>query len=1251
MTAVRYRLALVSVLTIMIVGWSRLGLAQDSWEAGFQQHVKPFLKQHCERCHHGEKQTSGIRVDQLSAALEDRHLKLWEVIRQQVAKNAMPPEDEPQPNALERQRFDEWVQAGLKIARSRPVPKNGSARRLTVAQYRNTLRELLQLDDDLADLLPPDAVSKDGFVNNQETLAMSPLLIEAYFDVADKALSRTIVDVAQKPKVQNFRVDLGARINADPCKDNLILGADSLLLNNADFVVTQLTPTKSFAYESFLMQTKFRFIEGYRGNDTVRGWRDFDSVYHAVFACMRGAHGYPKGRAYSTVPEGLLLRPAIPSAELFGVESTYGPRANFKISLRELPDDGRFRVTVMASKYDDGLLLDPAIKPVAESTESIVSSSPTKPDSIVKIPQAGIYQVDVHLGHPDQKPVAPEATKLNESLIGAWSFDGSPNGSKLVKGADQQKVDAPDAKSLAGQFLGDAKLVESPFGQALSLDGNGDSVVVKQHQSLHVGAGEFTVSAWIRPKQLRQAGIVCLGKYSWTHGWYLDMPGNNGVLRIESARPDNQSNGTVQSAPGALRVNEWQHVAAVVKRAGQGETQLFINGYQVAKGTIGAENLDNPKVDLHIGRIQDAQQFVGEIDEVHMHRRALTVAEIQALVEPGRKFVSPPPREKPQELTLNLGSQQFISTLHRPAFLAVRLPAGDLSIGAHYLGATPIDRLVFTRLKDDAELARQFSTFEKRSPSVGVHVGLRRDCGSTLSQVGAPQRVSSTDLTRFLFEGAIRNFPSPDVEKANVNYLAGIREIGVRSEFTDGRDMPRLLIRSVEFEGPLYDDWPPAPHRQIFGNYSDQQAAITNPQRQQGTLQQQPDATNEPRFAATPEHARHILRRFATRAFRRPVTKLEEQHHFAVFEKSLAAGTSFEHSIKDALQVILTSPQFLFLIENSSTPAADPLDDHELASKLSYFLWNGPPDRTTLEHAAQGSLRQHLNAEVTRLVNDVRFERFANEFTTQWLALDKFAVLEPDRGKFPKLTRDTRTQLKQEPIEFWKYLIRQNLPVRNLMASDFVIANEVSANYYDLADRTESGFDFLPIAHGRQELGGILTQAAILSGLSDGREANPVKRGAWLARRIVAEPPDDPPPNVPMLKEDRSLPLRARLEQHRNQPGCAQCHSKIDPWGVPFQEFDAGGRFHPEGNDARSTLPDKTEVKNFDDLRRYLADDRLDQVAFSVLKHLTTYAIGRNLTFNELEFLKRDGLKLKANGYRMQDMVRYVVGSPMFLEK
>ena len=184
------------------------------------------------------------------------------------------------------------------------------------------------------------------------------------------------------------------------------------------------------------------------------------------------------------------------------------------------------------------------------------------------------------------------------------------------------------------------------------------------------------------------------------------------------------------------------------------------------------------------------------------------------------------------------------------------------------------------------------------------------------------------------------------------------------------------------------------------------------------------------------------------------------------------------------------------------------------------------------------------------------------------------------------------------------------------------------------------------------ELGGILTQASLLAGLSDGRESNPIKRGAWLARRIIAEPPSDPPPNVPALQEDtKGLTLRQRLEQHRSGQVCMQCHLKIDPWGVALEQYDANGLIKPKPADASSKLPDSTVVNNIDEFRKYLAEDRIDQVAFSVLKHLATYACGRSLTYNEVNYLKTEGKTLRASGYRMRDMIQFVAASPIFREK
>ena len=966
--------------------------------------IQPLLREFCVRCHNAETMKSGVRLDQLTPDFADAQLFLWKDVLAQISDESMPPEDERQPTAEQREVLVQSIRNAMNAARSRNNQKNGSVRRLTVSQYRNTLRSLLGIDEDLTDILPPDGISRDGFANNGQVLGLSPLQMEYYFEIAEQALKLSIVDEKTKPTIQNFRVDIGKALNAAPCKDNLILGANSLLLENQEFEVHELAPSKPFAYDPFKMQRTFDFIEGYEGNGTVRGWRKFESIYHAVFACMRGTEGYPKGKAYEVIKEGLLLRPAIPSTEIFGQSSTYGPHANFKISLRELPDHGNFRVTVNAARFNDALLLDDApvgADKAVDVTHAFECNSDAEPRE-VELATAGVYQVEL-------------------------------------------------------------------------------------------------------------------------------------VYEVAGEKPANK---------------------------------------------------EKPKREL-------AEVRIGE-----------------------RSFANKLPVSKSPE-----------SGGLRKAFMLLRLPSGKSTLSASVNDDVQLKRVDFKLCDESSEAAKRFSAFENRSPQLGISVGLRRDCGSTLKQVGTPQSVSSSDLQSFVFEGAIADFPSPFVEKDNVNYLAGIREIGVRSEYTDGRDIPRLLIKSVEFEGPIYESWPPESHRKIF---------IESPNKN--------DAN---------KYALEVIRQFMTRAFRRPALDSEVELVQRVWERSFKDQGDFSQSIQDSLLVVLTSPQFLFLVENSASPEAEDLDEYELAAKLSYFLWNAPPDDALLKLASENKLHSTLDVEVERMLADNRLDQFLEPFVSQWLSLDKFDVVEVDQKRYPQLTRDTRTQLREEPIRFVKYLIEKNLPLGNLVRSDFVVANDTVAAYYGLADRVENGFAFSLIEHRDPNLGGLLSQASILSGLSDGRESNPVKRGAWFARKIIADPPDDPPPNVPELKEaaGTELTLRERLEMHRNQEGCAKCHSGIDPWGVPFESFDAAGRFKQTPVDARSTLPDGTEIRDLNALKNHLATEKLDRVAFSFMKHLASYATGRTLSYNEVEFLAEEAVKLRATQYPTRDLVRLIIKSDIFLKK
>ncbi len=1159
--------------TLSVVGFA----GEPDLMARFGRDVRPFLKAYCQPCHNAEKMKSGVRVDYLDGMLKEAQLKLWEHILELVDQGDMPPEESDQPSDRERALIKDWIVEGLHLARTREVATHGTVRRLTVPQYQHALRDLLGVDENFTERLPPDAVSEDGFRNRQDTMLLSPLLLETYFEVAEMMLDRSIVDERARPVIQNFRMDLGKAINPAPLKETLILGASSVLLENPDFVVTECMPDKSFDFEPFSMQKQFRFVEGYQGNNTVRGWREYNSIYHAVFACMRGSQGYPSGKAFDLVPEGLLLRPAIPSAELFQVESTYGPKANFKVSLRELPDHGRFRITVSAAKYDDAILLGGNAHVIGSG---IVVSDLSRGSRTVRVDHAGVYQVEVHRSPPVKPTVAKYDTRLDLALAGHWPMDD--------QGGD------------------------SPFGQALLLEEADHALVIPASEKMRVGQGNFTVSAWIFPKKLQQGGIVAMGPYG-RRGWVFDTPNDRGVLRLETFRDYQKPSGTVQSKAGILRAGQWQHVAAVVERGAQG-TRLYVNGYEVASGKIQDADLDDPASDLHIGRVPQANLFDGAIDEVRLHRRALDVSEIQALLAPGMAWIQPP-EDGRHPIALRLGDRHFTGVLNQSPFMTVRLAKGPLEVEVQYGGTWSVDRITLAPVKD----VESFERFERQAPILGVHLGLRRDCGSTLDPVGIPQAVVASELRKFIFEGSMANFPNPDVERNNVNYIAGLREIGVRSEYTDGRPRSRLLVESVEFEGPFYEDWPPKAHQRIF-------------------------------HSQDPSEVIHV---FAERAFRRPLSSAEGAFLMGVYEDAFGRTGDFQQSVRDTLLVILTSPQFLFIIEASKGPESEELTPHELASKLSFFLWNAPPDARLLALASEGRLAGMLDSELERMIRDARFLQCMQPFVSQWLRLEKLDTVETDRKLFPRLTRDTKSQLREEPVYFMTYLVRQNLPLRHLIHSDFIMANEVVAHYYGLGPGAESGFDFQPVRHHDSHLGGLLTQAGILAGLSNGRDANPIKRGAWFARAIIAEPPADPPPNVPALAEDhKNLPLRAQLERHRDQEGCAKCHRGIDPWGLPFEGYDAGGRWkNGPSVDTFSTLPDHTQINDLGALQDYLAADRMDQIAFGFLKHLATYAAGRSLRYNEVEFLRQYALRSNHTGYPVQDLLRFVVHSDIFLKK
>ena len=378
------------------------GPAPEQLESRFRNDVQPVLKTYCYRCHGARKMKSGVRLDLLDASLEDRQLFLLKHVLGQLKDGAMPPEGARQPTPQERKAVLHWVAEALRAGERKVRARNGSVRRLTVAQYHNTLRDLLGVEDRLAEALPADGVSREGFRNHQDTLLLTPQMMETCFEIAEKALDLCLVDETVKPRIQCFRVELGKGVNKEPSPDHVQLEGPTLL-PKTDFQVRQVLPDKSFAFEPIEMQSRFRFVEGYKGNATVRGWKEFEGLHHSVFAAMIGKYtgGLNYGRSHVFVPEGLLLRPRSPETEK-GTPPARGPAPTLSMPMRELPESGVLQVTVEAARYDDGL--QPST-PAPGSKDRIELEVPGGREAMLEISAAGVYQVDVVLEGPPRDDV------------------------------------------------------------------------------------------------------------------------------------------------------------------------------------------------------------------------------------------------------------------------------------------------------------------------------------------------------------------------------------------------------------------------------------------------------------------------------------------------------------------------------------------------------------------------------------------------------------------------------------------------------------------------------------------------------------------------------------------------------------------------------------------------------------------------------------------------------------------------------
>ena len=446
-----------------------------------------------------------------------------------------------------------------------------------------------------------------------------------------------------------------------------------------------------------------------------------------------------------------------------------------------------------------------------------------------------------------------------------------------------------------------------------------------------------------------------------------------------------------------------------------------------------------------------------------------------------------------------------------------------------------------------------------------------------------------------------------------------------------------IQIDYVEISGPIHDQWPPESHRRIFFESS--------------------QSSNENAYA------REILVTFMPKAWRRSIVDEEVNQKLVLFQTMRNDCETFEEAMIEVLATVLSSPNFLYLSRDyadidseENPPKSSLLSQHELASRLSMFLWCSLPDDRLRNMASLGQLSNEstLRNEVSRMLEDPRSERFSQEFVHQWLDMQLLDFLGTDN----KLDTSLKEAMKMETILFFQEVLRHDESLLNFLHSDFTMANERLAKHYNLSNIKGSEFRRVQLNMASRR-GGMLTHAGLLAMNSSGNDSNPLKRGIWMLESFLNDPPPPPPPAVPEIDladpAIARMTLKERIEDHRNHAACMSCHIKIDPWGIAFENYDSRGLWRAEANgkpvDSTSRLYNNDSLAGMLGLKRFLLKNRQDQFVLALTHKLCVFALGRPLTFSDRSLLEEIASSVRQKDDGLRDLIMEIATSKLFLSK
>ena len=497
------------------------------------------------------------------------------------------------------------------------------------------------------------------------------------------------------------------------------------------------------------------------------------------------------------------------------------------------------------------------------------------------------------------------------------------------------------------------------------------------------------------------------------------------------------------------------------------------------------------------------------------------------------------------------------------------------------------------------------------------------------------------------FEVTAKAADQAQVIEVNIPALANRDRVMVGQLKKPEGQSAKLYIEHLALDGPL--DTRPESHRRLL--------AVTAGK-------------------SVPEQTREALGRFMRKAYRRTVEPEELEKLSQWVDQMTAGGEKWEAAMQIAMQAVLCSPKFLFRVEPDDRPASADirsLDAFAVATRLSYFLWSSMPDDLLLEAAEKGTLEQELASHVHRMLADERSSALIQSFSTQWLQIQRLESFAADTQSFPSFNAKLKSAMLRETELFFESVLRENRSVLELIDTNYTFLNETLAKHYGIADTVGNwmgqpaskpdgkpiqGDTFQRVSLQDRNRGGLITQASVLAVTSNPTRTSPVKRGRWILEQFLGAPPPPPPPNVPELpskSEDVSTAsLRKRMEVHRQNPSCANCHAKMDPIGFALENYDAVGAYRTKDGafdiDASGEFADGSKFSGPGDLKSIILAKREDFVRCLAEKMLT-YALGRGLEYYDRPTIEKIVRSMPGQEYKIQGMIQEIVLSEPFLKR